>query len=60
MADAYCGLQKSLRCGNEESSLYWAGQIAKSTSNCKGYPNALKKRHGRGDSKFRFLLKIDL
>jgi len=44
MADAYSALQKSLRCGNEESSLYWAGQIGKSVDGHKGYPNALKKR----------------
>ena len=44
MATAYCGLQKSLRIGNENSALYWAGQIGKSRNHAKGYPNALKKR----------------
>lgn len=44
IADAYSGLQKSIRSGNTESSLYWAGQIGKSINGSKGYPNALKKR----------------
>jgi hypothetical protein len=44
MADAYCGLQKSIRCGDLESSIYWAGQIGNNNNGLKGYPNALKKR----------------
>ena len=38
MGVAYSGLQKSLRCGDVECSLYWAGQIGDS------FPNALRKR----------------
>ena len=44
IADAYSGLQKSIRSGNTEFSLYWASQIGNSINGCKGYPNALKKR----------------
>lgn len=44
MADAYCGLQKSLRCGSVESAVYWSGQIGLDSNGCRGYPNALRKR----------------
>lgn len=44
MADAYCGLQKSIRSGQLHTAIYWAGQIGNNLNGLKGYPNALKKR----------------